>query len=134
MLSRVADSIYWMSRNVERAENLARYVDVTFNLLLDLPAGSAEQWQPLVSTTGDLEYFKRHYGEATRQNVIRFLAFDTDYPNSIVSSLSIARENARSIRETISSEMWEHLNHFLSHGAKRFAESRAPRIAAGFLP
>lgn len=112
MLSRVADSIYWMSRNVERAENLARYVDVTFNFLLDLPAGSAEQWQPLVSTTGDRDYFEEHYGEATRQNVIRFLAFDPEYPNSIVSSLRFARENARSIRETISSEMWEHLNHF----------------------
>lgn len=112
MLSRVADSVYWMSRNVERAENLARYVDVTFNLLLDLPAGSAEQWMPLVSTTGDRDYFEKHYGEPNRQNVIRFLAFDTDYPNSIVSSLRIARENARSIRETISSEMWEHLNHF----------------------
>lgn len=123
MLSRVADSIYWMSRNVERAENLARYVDVTFNLMLDLPEGHAEQWEPLVSTTGDRAYFLQHYGEPTRQNVIRFLAFDPEYANSIVNCLRFARENARSIRETISSEMWEHLNNFY-HMVKQAARSR----------
>ncbi len=110
MLSRVADSIYWMARYIERAENLARFVDVTFGLMLDVPRNSAEQWQPLVSTTGDEEWFAEHYGTATRENVIQFLAFDGDYPNSILSCVRTARENARSIRETISSEMWEHLN------------------------
>lgn len=112
MLSRVADAICWMSRYVERAENLARFVDVTFNLMLDLPVGSVEQWQPLVSTTGDQAWFAEHYGLATRDNVVRFLTFDRDYPNSIASCLARARENARSIREAISSEMWEHLNNF----------------------
>lgn len=112
MLSRVADSIYWMSRNVERAENLARFVDVTLNLILDMPFGSVEHWQPLVSTTGDHDWFKEHYGEPNRQNVVRFLTFDHEYPNSILSCLQNARENARSVRETISSEMWEHLNQF----------------------
>ncbi len=112
MLSRVADSIYWMSRYIERAENLARFADVTFNLMLDLPHQSREQWQPLVSTTGDHEWFAEHYGHATRENVIRFLTFDPEYPNSIMSCLRSARENARSTRETISSEMWEHVNSF----------------------
>ncbi len=112
MLSRVADSIYWMSRYVERAENLARFADVTFNLMLDLPHHSREQWQPLVSTTGDHEWYAEHYGPATRENVIRFLTFDPDYPNSILSCLRSAREAARSTRETISSEMWEHVNSF----------------------
>jgi len=101
-----------MSRYVERAENLARFVDVTFNLLLDLPSGAQEQWMPLVSTTGDNEYFAERYGAATRENVVQFLSFDADYPNSIYSCLRLARENARTIRETISSEMWEHLNNF----------------------
>jgi uncharacterized alpha-E superfamily protein len=112
MLSRVADSIYWMSRYVERAENLARFVDVTFNMMLDLPPGSAGQWQPLVSTTGEHEWFDEHYGVATQENVVRFLTFDPDYPNSILCCLQAARENARSVRETISSEMWEDLNSF----------------------
>ena len=112
MLSRVADSIYWMSRYVERAENLARFIDVTLNLILDNPQGRNEQWLPLVQTTGDDEYFFKHYGEATAHNVVQFLTFDREYPNSILSSLSGARENARTVREAISSEAWEQLNEF----------------------
>ena len=112
MLSRVADSIYWMARFVERAENLGRFIDVTSNLMLELPESAAKPWQPLVSTTGDHEWFAKRYGRATQENVIRFLTFDLEYPGSILSSLFSARENARSIRETISSEMWEHLNEF----------------------
>jgi uncharacterized alpha-E superfamily protein len=109
MLSRVADSIYWLNRYIERAENIARFMDVNFNLCLDAGSGEA-QWEPLISTTGDNEFFKEHYGEATEENVVRFLTCDRDYPNSILSCLSYARENARSIREVISSEMWEQVN------------------------
>jgi uncharacterized alpha-E superfamily protein len=101
-----------MCRYVERAENLARFVDVTFNLQLDLPSGAREQWLPLVSTTGDNEYFAEHYDAPTRENVVEFLSFDADYPNSIYACIRSARENARTVRETISSEMWEHLNNF----------------------
>ncbi len=111
MLSRVADSIYWMSRNVERAENLARFIEVTLNLALDLPPQSAEQWAPLIKVTGDHDEFAQRYGEASRANVINFLTFDSDYSNSIVSCLRSARENARSVRQAISTDMWEHLNH-----------------------
>jgi uncharacterized alpha-E superfamily protein len=113
MLSRVADSIYWLNRYIERAENVARFVDVNLNLMLDLPAGMmTQQWEPLVMTTGDLPLFKERYGAPTAENVIRFLTFDADYPNSILSCVCIARENARSIREIISSEMWEEVNSF----------------------
>src|SRR5271166_3922759 len=113
MLSRVADSIYWMSRYVERAENVARFVDVNLNLMLDAPSGADQQWAPLVNITGDHETFDKHYPEGpTQQNVIQFLTFDRDNPNSILSCLRAARENARSVREIISSEMWEQLNKF----------------------
>jgi uncharacterized alpha-E superfamily protein len=112
MLSRVADSIYWMSRNVERAENLARFIDVTLTILLDVPSAGTGQWQPLVSTTGDHAWFAERYGVATKENVIQFLTFDRDYGNSILSCLRAARENARSVRESISSEMWEQINSF----------------------
>jgi uncharacterized alpha-E superfamily protein len=112
MLSRVADSIYWMSRYIERAENVARFIDVTLNLMLDMPVGSVQQWQPLVDTTGDGAEFARRYGAATQHNVIQFLTFDTENVNSIRSCLRNARENARSVREVISSEMWEQLNEF----------------------
>jgi uncharacterized alpha-E superfamily protein len=112
MLSRVADSIYWMSRYIERAENVARFIDVNLHLMLDLPGGANQPWHPLVETTGDDGDFSERYGEATQQNVIQFLTFDPENPNSILSCLRGARENARSVREVISSEMWEQLNQF----------------------
>lgn len=112
MLSRVADSIYWLNRYVERAENVARFIDVNLNLMLDCPIGLAEQWKPLVLTTGDLPLFEERYGQATAENVIQFLSFDSNYPNSILSCLRAARENARSVREIISREVWEQVNAF----------------------
>ncbi len=112
MLSRVADSIYWMSRYVERAENVARFIEVNLQLMLDAPSGEGQQWEPLVNTTGDHDAFAKRGGPATRQNVIHFLTFDADNPNSILSCVRAARENARTIREIISSEMWLQLNKF----------------------
>jgi uncharacterized alpha-E superfamily protein len=112
MLSRVADSIYWMSRYVERAENVARFVDVNLNLMLDTPIVD-QQWQPLVNITGDHADFAKRYGPvASSQSVLQFLTFDRENPNSIISCLRAARENARSVREIISSEMWLQLNTF----------------------
>jgi uncharacterized alpha-E superfamily protein len=78
--------------------------------MLDLPGVFSSQWQPIINTTGDRELFAERYGEATQQNVVRFLAFDAEYPNSIYSCILAARENARSVRETISSEMWQQIN------------------------
>ena len=112
MLSRVADSIYWLSRYTERAENIARIIDVNLRLDLDLPPGLSEQWEPLVLITADLPLFVEHYGEPTRANIIEFLTFDEDNPNSVTRCLAAARDNARSVREAISSEMWEQVNRF----------------------
>ena len=110
MLSRVADSIYWMGRYIERAENIARFISVNHHLALDMPVEEEEQWEPLVTVTGDIELFKKRYGTPTKQNVIQFLAFDPQYPHSILSCLRAARENARSIRGGLSTEIWHHLN------------------------
>lgn len=112
MLSRVADSIYWMSRLVERADNVARFVEVNLYLEIDLPDHGAKSWSPLVAATGDDKVFEERYGAPTRQNVIKFLTFDREYVNSILACLRFARENARSVREAIPSELWEHLNGF----------------------
>ena len=112
MLSRVAESIYWMSRYVERAENVARFIEVNLHLMLDDPSAGARQWSPLVYTTGDHEDFNKRYPFATQENVITFLVTDTENPNSIYSCVRAARENARSVREIISSEMWLQLNTF----------------------
>jgi len=110
MLSRVADSIYWMSRYVERAENISRFINVNLSLMLDQQMEGQNQWDALVQITGDHEIFKAKYGEATMSNVMNFLTFDKEYPNSIFSCVRSARENARTVREAISSEMWEYLN------------------------
>jgi len=112
MLSRVASSIYWLNRYVERAENYARFIEVNLNLTLDLPRGTLEQWEPLVATTGDHEVFKSRHEKPTKENVIHFLVADSSNPSSILSCLSAAREDARSVREIISTEMWEQVNHF----------------------
>jgi uncharacterized alpha-E superfamily protein len=112
MLSRVADAVHWLNRYIERAENVARFVDVNLHLMLDLPSETHQQWEPLVNTTGDHVIFEENFGEYTRENVIQFLTFDPDYPNSILGCVHRARENARSVREVISSEMWEQVNRF----------------------
>jgi len=126
LLSRVADALYWTSRYVERAGNVARYIAVNINLQLDLPLEQRYQWQPLVETSGGAELFAARYSEATQANVIRFLAFDEENPNSLFSCLRAARENARSIRETISSVMWEQLNSmYLTLQAQRATDGRA---------
>ena len=112
MLSRVANAIYWMCRYIERAENVARFISVNLNLLLDMPLEDNRHWEPMVITTGDQALFEQRCPDYNQETVLRFLTFDRDYPNAILTCLAAARENARSIREIISSEMWEHLNNF----------------------
>jgi len=112
MLSRVAESIYWMNRYIERAENVARFIDANYHMILDLPLNENEQWEPLIITSGDHEEFRERYPSPSRENVVQFLVFDLDNPNSIYACLRAARENARSVREYISSEMWEQVNSF----------------------
>jgi len=112
MLSRVANSIYWMNRYIERVENYARFVGVNFNLALDLPPDVDEQWEPLLIATADHYLFYKYYEKPTKEDVIHFLTFDKRNPNSIISCLYEARENARTIRETISKEMWESISTF----------------------
>lgn len=112
MLSRVADSVFWLSRYVERAENVARFIEVNMHLSLDLGESVSQQWGPLVNITGDHEEFAKRYGEPTREKVWQFLTFDRKNPNSILSCLSSARENARTIRGTLPSLLWEELNKF----------------------
>lgn len=119
MLSRVAETIYWLSRYVERAENVARFIDVNDNLTLGEPEAINTQWTPLLETTADEESFSERYESPTRANVLRFLSFDKENPNAIISCVARARENARTIREVISSVVWEQLNkfHFLVRDA-----------------
>ncbi|MEQ8925267.1 MAG: alpha-E domain-containing protein [Fulvivirga sp.] len=121
MLSRVADSLFWLGRYTERAENYARFIDVNFNLSLDLPPGIEEQWDPLLQATGGKEQYIELFGEEiTRANAILFLGFDERNLNSIYNSVKFARENARIVRESIPKETWEVLNdlHYYVEEAK----------------
>ncbi len=108
MLSRVADSLYWMSRYLERAENTVRQLDVTMSLMLDPGGASAEtRWRRLVAALGDppgLEW------EGNLEGLARSLIFDRDNPASAIYGVNAARENARQVREEISTEQWQRLN------------------------
>ncbi len=110
MLSRVANSIFWMYRYLERAENNARFLDVNFNLVLDLPSGMTEQWEPLLIATGGLDNYLISYQEFRKNDVIEFIGFDESNPNSIYSCMRSARENARMVRENLTKELWEEIN------------------------
>ena len=102
MLSRVADSLYWMGRYLERAEHMARLLEVTRDLLVDLSEvdreGAATQWQATVMTL------------AVPDIGVEDIVFNHAEPASLVSCIMLARENARQVREVIAAEMWEHLN------------------------
>jgi uncharacterized alpha-E superfamily protein len=129
MLSRVANSIYWINRYIERAENYARFIGVNANLALDTAnIPDAMQWMPLVATTADEELYKAIYNEPTQENIFNFLTFDNENSNSIYACVMNARENARTIRENISIEMWEHINGFY-HSVRNTADQRQNIIA-----
>jgi uncharacterized alpha-E superfamily protein len=110
MLSRAADALYWMCRYAERAENVARFLDVSLQFMLDMPDPYGNPWAAVVAATGDHELFASRYKTPTRDTVVSFLTLDPESPNSILACLRYARDNARSIREAISSETWEQLN------------------------
>jgi uncharacterized alpha-E superfamily protein len=110
MLSRVAHSVYWMFRYLERAQNIARFIDSDIGLYLDDPKNKNNLWHSLIAATGDHQRFEERYEWYNRENILTFLTTDAEYPGSIISSLTAARENARTIREIISSEMWEAIN------------------------
>src|SRR3981189_2606806 len=111
MLSRVADRIFWMSRQMERAENMARILGVTSNLVLLDTGGLQEQnlLAPLSITETEEAYRERH-AKLTLPELIEFMALDEKKPSSIYSCLKWARENAHAVRWQITSEMWETLN------------------------
>ncbi len=114
MLSRVANSLYWMARYTERAENIARIVDVNLQLLLDMRNLDEKRltayWEPIVQATGDDEAFFKAHPHATGKAVTEFLVFEPGNPNSIFSCICSARENARMVRDQITTELWEELN------------------------
>ena len=111
MLSRIAESLFWLARYIERAEYTARILDVNFHTLLEQSKHRYKlRWDPLIVMAGEEDRFKQFYGQADARSVFEFLAFRHDNPSSIVQCIAKARENARTIRDCISREMWEDIN------------------------
>ena len=118
MLSRVADSLYWMSRYLERAEHMARLVEVNLGLTLEQAQPLCDdRWPRVLSALG---VDKVRAAEMDAHTILRSITFDPANGSSIISAIISARENARQVREQISSEMWEELNR-LFHELRRAA-------------
>ncbi len=113
MLSRNADSLYWLSRYMERAENTARILDVAYRLS-SMPAsygpGNGNEWESALATASALDLFRTVHDEATPENVIEFLVHSDANPSSIRNCMEAARQNARAVRGSMTSEMWEAIN------------------------
>lgn len=113
MLSRVAERLYWLARYLERAENTARLANVYSALMLDLPPGVGVHWRQLVEITGGDEQFHKRHRTSGERNALKFILLDTTYGGSLLSSLSMARENVRTSRDQIPSEAFESVNELL---------------------
>lgn len=113
MLSRDADSLYWLSRYVERAENIARILDAAYRLAsmpTSYTSSSGNEWESALLTASAYDQFKLAYDEATPENVVEFLVYSEANPVSIRKCFEIARQNARAVRGSMTSEMWEAIN------------------------
>src|SRR6516164_11644140 len=132
MLSRVADALFWLSRYIERAENNARMLDVNLQLMLDAQLlhnlRNQQHWESIIFSLEDTKLFQELYPTLTGDAVVEFVTFERKNPNSIFSCFAFARENARTVREQISTEMWEQLNRMFlvfrsGEGLKLFSSS-----------
>jgi uncharacterized alpha-E superfamily protein len=113
VLSRDADSLYWLSRYVERAENTARILDVAYRMAsmpISYNGVNSNEWESALISAGGMEQFRAVHGEVTPENVIEFLAFSDANGSSIQNCFETARQNARSVRSALTSEMWEAIN------------------------
>ena len=110
LLARYADCALWLGRYMERAESLARILDV--NLHFSRDSRGSQNWRSIVQLNADEERFDKSYDVASYANVVHFYVLDRENPSSIISGIRAAKENARSLRPMISTEMWSHLNVF----------------------
>lgn len=143
MLSRVADNLYWFSRYVRRAENMARLIDVNGQIQLDLPRRAHIAWRPLVDTLGAGAEFERLHGEdtSTEADVVYFLLVEPDNPVSLRNVVGHARETLRTVRETLPQDCWVAINDLHLHiesnperaGSRRHRPEFLGRIVDGCM-
>jgi uncharacterized alpha-E superfamily protein len=111
MLSRTADNLYWIARYMERADTVARLLEVGSRIsLLPSAQGYRSEWDSLLQATGMAHAFAQKYGQTVQRNIESFLFFDRDNPSSIASCITAARENGRIVRTALTSQVWDALN------------------------
>ncbi|OYW60213.1 MAG: A alpha-helical domain with a conserved ER moti, partial [Rhodobacterales bacterium 12-65-15] len=111
MLSRTADNLYWIARYMERADTVARLLEVGSRIsLLPSAQGFRSEWDSLLQATGMAESFAKKYGDPVQRNIESFLFFDRDNPSSVASVITRARENGRIVRTALTSQVWDALN------------------------
>ncbi len=115
MIARVAEHCFWLQRYIERVENTARLLQVNLTFLLDIALPYDQRWRPVLLATGEAEGFRARFGDQDAddgERVQHYMVWDRRNPVSLVTSLFHTRENARTIRETVSLEMWHTVNAF----------------------
>jgi uncharacterized alpha-E superfamily protein len=121
MLSRAAESLYWMARYLERAENTARLINATQQLLLDLPPGASFGWEALTRIVGLGRLFEQSYARPDEASVVDFLMASPRNPASIQSCIRYARENCRTMRDVLPRDLWQRVNS-LYLASKRYSQ------------
>jgi uncharacterized alpha-E superfamily protein len=133
MLSRLADNLYWMARYLERTENLARLVDVSASLMLDLPQRLSPGWQPLIKITGNESQYAQVARDYSEKSVVHYIVADEKNHGSMLTSIARAREIARTARDVLPREVWERINDLYLYVAEHAAEASAKRTRYSFL-
>ena len=133
MLSRLAENLYWHGRYLERAEDLARLINVNTTLNLDLPAGLSAGWEPLIRITGHATAFQALGHQPNERQVVRFLLADEGNAGSLRATLQYARENLRSARDLLPREVWEQMNALYLKGERELSGTLAKRRRQDFL-
>ncbi len=135
MLGRAAGSMFWMSRYNERAENMARLLEVAYRIVMmpRFASDTLDDWRSTLLSAGCLPAYEANHDEISQRAAINFLLFDPENPSSVRSCIELARNNARSVRTAITSEMWESINttyiEFMEVKPQHMSDDRLP----GFL-
>lgn len=133
MLSRVGETLYWMSRYIERAENVARLINVNNMLMMDLPKGVTTGWEPLIDIIGARKDYQENHSDFSEAKALRFLLIGKDNYSSILNSIISARESARTIRDVIPRDIWEQINTLYYYVKDNQAEGLSKRGRFAYL-
>lgn len=133
MLARLAENLYWYGRYIERAEGIARLINVTDHLNMDLPSGVHTGWEPLVRITGNASLFNDSHEVAREHDVVRFLVLEDSNPTSLKTTLESSRENLRSARDLVPREAWEQMNALYIKSQEQLSGKLSKRRRQDFL-